>query len=180
MDTPEPHAARILVHTCCAPCAAPSTERLHLHGMAATLFFCNANIWPAEEYRRRLAAARKLADIQQMVIEEDQYDHDAWLATIRGLELEPERGKRCQRCFEFSLQRTAALADRLGFPAFTTTLTLGPQKVSRMIFEVGKQFPKYQPWDFKKKNGFLRSLQLSREYDLYRQTYCGCEFSQKT
>jgi predicted adenine nucleotide alpha hydrolase (AANH) superfamily ATPase len=148
--------------------------------MAVTLFFCNANIWPVEEYRRRLAAARKLADIQQMVIEEDQYDHDAWLATIRGLELEPERGKRCQRCFEFSLQRTAALADRLGFPAFTTTLTLGPQKVSRMIFEVGKQFPKYQPWDFKKKNGFLRSLQLSREYDLYRQTYCGCEFSQKT
>jgi predicted adenine nucleotide alpha hydrolase (AANH) superfamily ATPase len=168
---------RILVHTCCAPCAAPSAERLILHGMAVTLFFCNANIWPEAEYRRRLAAARKLAKILDVAIEEDQYDHAAWREAVKGLEHEPEKGARCRRCFEFNLGRTAQLADRLDFPAFTTTLTLAPQKVSRMIFEVGRQFPKYRAWDFKKEDGFLRSLQLSREYDLYRQNYCGCEFS---
>ncbi len=174
MATADP---RILVHTCCAPCAASSAERLHLHGMAVTLFFCNPNIWPEPEYLRRLAAVRTLAEAVDVVVEEDQYDHDAWLAAVRGLEAEPERGERCRRCFAFNLGRTAQLADRLGFPAFTTTLTLGPQKLSRMIFAEGRRFPTYQAWDFKKEDGFLRSLQLSQEYGLYRQDYCGCEFS---
>jgi len=168
---------RILVHTCCAPCAAPATERLQLRGLAATMFFCNANLWPAAEYARRLAAARQLAGIMALVLEEDQYDHEAWLATVRGLEHEPERGVRCRRCFEFSLRRTAVVADRLGFPAFTTTLTLSPHKETAVIFAIGRQFPKYQPWDFKQEDGFLRSVGLSRKYGLYRQNYCGCEFS---
>lgn len=168
---------RILVHTCCAPCAAPAAERLQLHGLAVTLFFCNANLWPAAEHQRRLTATRQLATLMAVAIEEDQPDHAAWLAAVRGLEQEPERGRRCQRCFEFSLRRTAEVAARLGFPAFTTTLTLSPHKETAAIFAIGSQFPGYRPWDFKQEDGFLRSVGLSREYGLYRQNYCGCEFS---
>jgi hypothetical protein len=168
---------KILVHTCCAPCAAPSGEKLMLRGYEVVLYFSNSNIFPQTEYEKRLKYARKLAKIWEVIIEEDIYDHQAWLQQIKGLEQEPEKGKRCLKCFSYSLTRTNLLADRLKIPHFTTTLTLSPRKVTKMIFEVGQIFPKYLPFDFKKENGFLRSLELSRKYDLYRQNYCGCEFS---
>ncbi len=173
-------AQRILLHCCCAPCAAPSAERLVLAGREVVLYFSNFNISPLEEYQKRLEHARKLAQQMNLVIEEDQYDHAEWLAHIRGLENEPEKGKRCEKCFEFSLRRTDQMAGRLGIEAFATTLTLSPHKVSRIIFEIGKQFPRFEPIDFKKQGGFLRSIELSEEYDLYRQNYCGCEFSRRT
>jgi len=99
------------------------------------------------------------------------------LEHVRHLENEPEKGARCAKCFEYNLRHTAEIADRYGYDAFCTTLTLSPHKVSRIIFEIGGQFPKFKPIDFKKKDGFLRSIQLSKEYGLYRQNYCGCEFS---
>jgi hypothetical protein len=172
-------AQRILLHTCCAPCAAPSAERLVLDGREVVLYFSNFNIHPEAEYLKRLDAARQLAQKMNLVIEEDQYDHAAWLAHIQGLENEPEKGARCRKCFEFSLTRTNQMAGRLGIDAFATTLTLSPHKVSRIIFEIGAQFPRFVPIDFKKKGGFLRSIQLSGEYELYRQSYCGCEFSMR-
>ena len=175
MDVPE--NTRILVHVCCAPCAAPSGERLRLHGYDVILYFSNSNISPDEEYHKRLLYVRKLAGIWDVVVEEDSYDHAEWLLQISGLENEPEKGRRCEKCFAYSLQRTAMMADRLDIPYFTTTLTLSPHKISKMIFEIGKQYPKYLPFDFKKEDGFLRSIQLSKDYDLYRQSYCGCEFS---
>ena len=168
---------KILVHICCAPCATASVERVLLDGFEPVLFFCNSNIWPRDEYEKRLSAARVLAEKLEVVIEEDQYDHDAWLEKIQGLENEPEKGARCLKCFEFSLARTAELAARLGIPKFCTTLTVSPHKVSRLIFEIGAQFAGFEPIDFKKKDGFMRSLQLSKEMELYRQNYCGCEFS---
>lgn len=167
----------ILLHTCCAPCAAPSAERLVLDGREVILYFSNFNIHPEAEYLKRLEAARKLAQKMNLVIEEDQYDHAVWLAYIQGLENEPEKGARCRKCFEFSLARTNQMAERLGIDAFATTLTLSPHKVSRIIFEIGAQFPRFVSFDFKKRGGFLRSIELSEEYGLYRQTYCGCEFS---
>ncbi|MFH1066884.1 MAG: epoxyqueuosine reductase QueH [bacterium] len=170
---------KILVHTCCAPCASASTERLMLQDHCVTFYFANSNIFPEEEYQKRLENVRKLAGILDIVVEEDLYDHQAWLAHIRGLENEPEGGRRCLKCFEYSLRRTAQLADRLDFPSFTTTLTISPHKNSEDIFRIGKTFPKFLPIDFKKENGFQRSLQLSEQYDLYRQNYCGCEFSLK-
>ncbi|MCF7848198.1 MAG: epoxyqueuosine reductase QueH [Kiritimatiellales bacterium] len=170
---------KILVHICCAPCAAPSAERLLLDGHEVGFYFSNSNIHPEQEYRKRLDAARKLAGILDVIIEEDEYDHEQWLKHIQGLENEPEKGARCAKCFEYSLRRTAEMADRYGYDAFCTTLTLSPHKVSRTIFEIGADFPRFEPIDFKKKNGFLRSIQLSKEYDLYRQSYCGCEFSQR-
>lgn len=170
---------KILVHTCCAPCAAPSGERLMLHGYQVTLYFSNSNIFPQEEYEKRLFYARKLAQIWHVAMEEDTYDHHAWLQTISGLENEPEKGKRCVKCFDFSLARTAQMAERLGIPAFTTTLTLSPHKISKIIFTLGEKYPGYMPFDFKKEDGFLKSVQLSKKYDLYRQAYCGCEFSMR-
>ena len=172
-----PITGRILLHTCCAPCAAPSAERLVLDGHEVVLYFSNFNIHPEAEYLKRLETARKLAEVMNLVIEEDQYDHAEWLAHIRGLENELEKGARCRKCFEFSLARTSQMAERLNIPAFATTLTLSPHKVSRMIFEAGAQFPRFVPIDFKKCGGFLRSIELTSEYDLYRQSYCGCEFS---
>jgi hypothetical protein len=110
-------------------------------------------------------------------LKRNTYDHDAWLAQIKGFEHEPERGARCAKCFDFSLRRTAQMAKRLNIPEFTTTLTISPYKSSKMIFEVGSKYAGFSPIDFKKRNGFLRSSQISREMHLYRQSYCGCEFS---
>ncbi len=167
----------ILVHICCAPCAAPSCERLMLRGYTITLYFSNSNIYPKSEYNRRLQNACKLAKIWNVDIKEDLYDHSSWLKEIEGLEDEPEQGQRCIKCFNYNLKRTAILADRLNFSAFTTTLTLSPRKISKIIFEIGEKYHKFASFNFKKENGFFRSIQLCKEYDLYRQNYCGCEFS---
>src|SRR3989339_436775 len=102
---------KILVHMCCAPCASSSAEKLILEGHPVTLYFSNSNIFPEPEYLKRLEHARKLANIFNILIEEDLYDHDAWREHVRGLESEPEKGKRCLKCFEYSLTRTAQLAD---------------------------------------------------------------------
>lgn len=167
----------LLLHCCCAPCAAPSIERSLADDYQVTLYFANSNISPATEYALRLQEVRRLATLMEVLIEEDEYDHASWLDAIAGLENEPEKGRRCERCFEFSLARTHALAERKGFDHFATTLTLSPHKVSRIIFAIGNQFPRFVPLDFKKQNGYGRSLSLSSQFNLYRQNYCGCEFS---
>lgn len=175
----ENRKSKILLHTCCAPCAAPSAERLVLNGREVVLFFSNFNIAPEAEYLKRLEHARLLARHMNLVIEEDQYDHAEWLLHIQGMENEPEKGERCRKCFEFSLARTNQMAERLGIDSFATTLTLSPHKVSRIIFEIGEQFSRFEPIDFKKQGGFLRSIELCDEHDIYRQNYCGCEFSKR-
>ena len=169
-------ARRILLHTCCAPCATHCAQSLR-PDWQVTLFFSNSNIAPRAEYDRRLAAARTLAQITACPLLEDVYDHEAWLNTIRGLEDEPERGRRCLACFAFTLNRTAAAARRNGFDTFSTTLTVSPHKRSPDIFTIGARIGNFLAVDFKKKNGFANSLALSREYGLYRQDSCGCEFS---
>ena len=168
---------KILLHTCCAVCASACVERLRSEEIEPVLFFSNHNIAPKEEYDKRLESARILAKTWNIELIEDTYDHNSWLKAIEGYESEPERGLRCSRCFAYSLSRTAQYASSNGFDHFTTTLTVSPHKVSKTIFEIGKQYPGYEPWNFKKKDGFKRSNELSRELDLYRQSYCGCEFS---
>lgn len=168
---------KVLLHTCCAPCCAPSGERLINDGYEISLFYSNSNIFPREEYNKRLEEARRLAEIWKVELIEDSWDHKEWLAFVRGFEKEPEGGKRCTKCFEFNLRRTAQKAKELGYPLYTTTLTLGPYKNSKMIFSIAEQFPGFLEYNFKKKDGFLRSIELSNEYGLYRQNYCGCEFS---
>ena len=174
-----PVPKKILLHSCCAPCASACLERLVDMGYEVTLFFSNSNIFPREEYEKRLASMRDLANSFQVPLHLDAWDHSSWRASVAGLEEEPEKGRRCLKCFEFSFRRAQFMAEKLNIPAFTSTLSISPHKPSPTIFEVGSRFPGFQAMDFKKKNGFQRSMELSREYSLYRQGYCGCEFSMK-
>ncbi|THB73935.1 MAG: hypothetical protein D6B28_02985 [Gammaproteobacteria bacterium] len=164
---------------CCAPCATAPIERLLQDGYKIGLFFSNSNIYPFEEYKKRLNASEKLSGLMGVYLEEDEYEHEKWLEHIRGLESEPEKGIRCSKCFAYSLKRTAQMAEKLGYSHFTTTLTLGPHKVSSMIFAEGENYSNYIPFDFKKKDGYKRSLEMSNEMDIFRQNYCGCEFSMR-
>ena len=168
---------KVLLHVCCANCAAACVETLVAAEYEVALFFSNSNIDTEEEFDKRLLDARTLAMRTGLVLYEDPYLHDAWLQSIEGLEDEPEKGKRCQKCFEFNLMRVADKAGELGFPAFTTTLTVSPHKVSKVIFEIGQSLTGFLPIDFKKQDGFKRSLELSKKHDFYRQAYCGCEFA---
>ncbi|HOO45781.1 MAG TPA: epoxyqueuosine reductase QueH [Deltaproteobacteria bacterium] len=170
---------KILLHTCCAPCATYPVELLLSLNTDIVLFFSNANIFPETEYAKRLESARNLSSQLNLSLIEDAYDHHAWLGHIKGLEREPERGRRCIKCFEYSLIRTAMAAQNLSIPCFTTTLTVSRHKPSKVIFEVGSHLAGFCPIDFKKNNGFSQSIELSRKYNLYRQNYCGCEFSMR-
>ncbi len=168
-----------LLHVCCAPCASASLERLLQRGEVVALFYSNSNIFPYAEYKKRLQEVRRLGKIFAVPVIEDVYDHDAWLAWIHGLEDEPEKGRRCTKCFSYSLLRTSEKARQLHIPHFSTTLTISPHKRSPQVFSAAEGLEGFVPDDFKKKSGFARSIALSNQYDLYRQNYCGCEFSMK-
>lgn len=168
----------ILIHTCCAPCAAPSLETVRQdewNGMV--LFFSNSNIYPQAEYDLRLDQVRRLAEISQVRLVEDDYDHGGWLDAVKGFEDEPEKGERCRRCFEFNLRRTAAAAERLDLTSFTTTLSVSPHKDCGVIAGIGSAWSGFVLYDFKKNDGFRRGIEWCRQYQFYRQNYCGCEFS---
>lgn len=171
---------KLLLHVCCAPCSTHAIDFLR-NKYDLTLFFPNSNIYPEEEFLKRKENAEKISKIFNLKMIFDGYDHKGWLAFIKGLENEPERGRRCWKCFEFNLRKTAEKASKLGFDCFTTTLTISPHKDSKKIFEIGKKLEtgglKFLDIDLKKQDGFKHSVELSRKHDLYRQDYCGCEFS---
>ena len=169
----------LLLHICCAPCGGgcidhPFLAENSLH--VAALFYSNSNLNSYEEYLRRLEYVRQLGEIFHIPVEADPYDHEAYLAAVAGLENEPERGKRCHRCFDFNLARTAARA-AAGNMRFATTLTVSPLKSSALIFAIGAKYENFVPLDFKKRNGYLTGISRAKEYGFYRQNYCGCEFS---
>ena len=168
-----------LLHVCCAPCASGSIERLIERGEEVVLFYSNSNIYPEAEYEKRLGEAERLAGIYSLELVVDAYDHDAWLSHIKGYEQEPEKGSRCSLCFAYSLYRTKLKAEELGIPRFSTTLTISPHKRSSQIFAEAEGMDGFVTDDFKKKGGFYRSIELSKAYGLYRQEYCGCEFSMR-
>lgn len=169
---------RVLLHVCCAPCSTHAIAVLK-EGADVTLFFSNSNIFPYEEYSRRLHELKRIAKELDVKMIEDKYDHNAWLQFVKGLEGEPERGKRCLKCFEFNLIRTGAYAKRNGFDYFTTTLTISPHKNAEDIFRIGKDLGNFLAIDFKKNEGFKHSVEMSKKLGLYRQNYCGCEFSRR-
>ena len=151
------------------------------------LFFSNCNIDTREEFEKRLAEARKLGAAEGVEVVADDYDHADWLEQVaKGFESEPEKGARCARCFRYSLARVAAWAAANDCEAFTTSLTVSPHKVSPVVFAAGRDAElqtggtvKFLECNFKKKDGFLLSLRRSAELGLYRQSYCGCEFSRR-
>ena len=173
----------ILLHICCAPCGSASLERLLRENQEVTLFFSNSNIFPEEEFQKRLFYAEKLASHFGIKLIADSYEHERWLLRVKGLESEPEKGKRCTECFRFSLENSAGKAEELGMEKYTTTLTISPHKDSASIFESSPDSDSFRSvfagYDFKKKGGFARSIELSKELGLYRQKYCWCEFSLK-
>ena len=185
---------KVLLHACCGPCASACEPRLREEGHDVVLFFSNSNIDTREEFEKRLAEARKLAAADGVTLVADEYDHADWQEKVaKGFEQEPEKGARCARCFRYSLARAAKWAQAHGLEAFTTSLTVSPHKISQMVFAAGQDAawemsvapcggsavsaPQFLEVDFKKKDGFLKSLRRSAELGLYRQAYCGCEFS---
>ena len=166
----------ILLHLCCAPCGGGCVERLLEEGRRPVLYYSNGNLADDGEFLRRLASVELLARHFGVDLEVDPRDHAAYLEAAAGLEAEPERGKRCLRCFRFNLERTARRAAALALP-FATTLTVSPHKSSAAIFAAGDGLENFEPIDFKKRDGFLRSCRIARELGFYRQKFCGCEFS---
>ena len=170
------------MHICCAPCACACVPRLDDLGHDVTLYFSNSNIDPFCEFEKRAQSALRLAAEDDVNIVFDEYNHTKWLDEVaNGYECEPEKGARCERCFKFSLSRAAKYAAENGFDAFTTSLSVSPHKVSSMIFAAGEKASEngvaFLREDFKKRDGFKKSTARSRELGLYRQSYCGCEFS---
>lgn len=172
---------RILVHCCCGPCATSSIQRLIDEGYTPVLCYGNSNIWPQSENQVRYENLLKVSEhFGGLEVVRLDYDHDAWLSlvsTVPGYESMEEDGPRCFKCFEFNLREAAEQAARMGIEHFTTTLTVSRFKNSQHVFNVGGRFPGFQEIDFKKKDGFAKSCRMAKEMGLYRQQYCGCEFS---
>lgn len=174
---------KLLLSSCCAPCSTYPVEKLGSM-YQIILHFYGSNIHPEEEYRNRKESLILFAEKLELPLIADEYCPEKWFKAIKGLEDEIEGGKRCLVCYRLRLESVAQLAIREGANVFTTTLTTGPQKKADVINRIGKEVAdKYRlefiPEDFKKKEGFKRSCELSKKYGLYRQNYCGCIFSLK-
>ena len=175
---------KILLHVCCAVCAGYVSAELKKAFGKVVLYFYNPNVQPAEEYGKRLEAARTAAANNGLELLEGDYDAENWLAAVKGLEGEPEGGKRCDVCFARRLEETARLAAANGFDCFAATLTVSPHKNSDLINVIGEAAGKkygveFLAADFKKKDGFKKSMDLAKAGRIYRQHYCGCAFSLK-
>lgn len=175
----------LLLHSCCAPCSSYTLEYLSRY-FSITVFYFNPNISPKAEFDKRFAEQKRLIETlpseNKISLICGDYNYDEFLNIARGYESVPEGGERCFRCYRMRLEKTAELAKQNGFDYFCTTLSISPLKNSQKINEIGfdvaeKSGVKWLPSDFKKREGYKRSIELSREYDLYRQNFCGCVFS---
>ena len=182
---------KVLLHTCCAPCSSAIIECLMQNGITPTIYYCNPNIYPHEEYEIRKEECTRYAKALGLEIIDADYDHENWLQAVAGLEKEPERGGRCLKCFKLRLKRTAQYAADHGFKVITTTLASSRWKSLEQINEAGlwaceqisgdANEPSVVWWDRNWRKGGLqeRRLQILKEYDFYNQLYCGCEFSKR-
>lgn len=178
-------APRLLLHSCCAPCSSYVLEYLSEY-FSVTVFYYNPNIFPAEEYEKRVkeqeALILRLPAKHRISFLEGPYEQERFYEMAKGLELEPEGGERCFRCYHLRLLEAAQMARAGAFDYFTTTLSISPLKDAEKLNEIGEKLAReygvaYLNSDFKKRDGYKRSIELSREYGLYRQDYCGCVYS---
>lgn len=178
---------RLLLHSCCAPCSSYTLEYLSRY-FEITVYYYNPNISPQSEFDKRFAEQKRLiASLptkHKIELIEGDYSYDDFLQIAKGYENIREGGERCFRCYRLRLEKTAELAKEQGFDYFCTTLSISPLKNSQKINEIGfdtakKYGVEWLPSDFKKKEGYKRSIELSKEYSLYRQNFCGCVFSKK-
>lgn len=173
----------LLLHSCCGPCSSYVLEYLTQH-FDVTVLFYGPNIQPEAEYEKRLFHQREVLRHINAKIMECDYDGAAFESIAAGLETEPEGGARCTRCFLLRLEETAKRAAAAGFDYYCTTLTVSPHKDAERINRIGAEMGEkygvaWLPSDFKKRGGYLRSIQLAKEYGLYRQDWCGCRFSRR-
>lgn len=183
--TSENRVPTLIIHSCCAPCSSYVLEYLSRYFKITVLYY-NPNIFPREEYEYRISEQERL--IKNMNFVNDvrligsDYTPEDFFNAVKGFEKEPEGGRRCELCFEVRLRYTAALAKKMNFDYFTTTLSISPLKNAQVLNELGVSIGQeygveYLQSDFKKRNGYKRSVELSKEYGLYRQDYCGCVYS---
>lgn len=177
----------LLLHSCCAPCSSYCLEYLSKY-FKITIFYYNPNITDNNEYKKRVQEQQRLIkelpSMNKIEFLEGNYDPNEFFEMAKGLENEPERGARCFKCYELRMRKTAETSKKLNFDYFTTTLSLSPYKNSKKINEIGEMLSKeyninFLYSDFKKKNGYKRSIELSEIYHLYRQNYCGCIYSKR-
>ncbi|MCR5196227.1 MAG: epoxyqueuosine reductase QueH [Pseudobutyrivibrio sp.] len=175
----------LLLHSCCGPCSSYCIEYLSNY-FNITVFYYNPNIYPDEEYYHRVKEQQRFINEfptkHPVSFIEGDYDTDRFYEMAKGLENEPEKGARCLKCYDLRLRRTAEIAKEKGFDFFATTLTISPMKDSKVLNEIGQQIAgevgvEWLVNDFKKREGYKRSTELSKEYDMYRQDYCGCVYS---
>jgi len=175
---------KLLLHCCCAGCAVGVIKELK-DKFNLTAYFYNPNIHPQEEYNKRLEDMKKICRIFRVPLIVGEYEVDYWFKKVEGCENEPEGGQRCKICYQLRLEKTAELAKSGSFSYFATTLTISPYKKAEIINPLGLALAKkygiiFYEADFKKRDGFLKSVELSKKYNLYRQNYCGCIYSIKT
>lgn len=178
---------KLLLHACCAPCSSYVLEYLSKY-FEITIYYYNPNIYPETEYQRRMNELKKFISnyksINKINLIEEDYDTNDYYKAVKGYEKLGERSERCYKCYEFRMRNACKYAKENNFDYFTTTLSISPYKNSNWINEIGENLEKeydikYLYADFKKKNGYKRSLELSKEYGLYRQDYCGCVYSKQ-
>ena len=175
---------KMLLHSCCGPCSTSVIDRLK-DEYDLTIFYYNPNIYPQEEYQKRLAEQQKYVSLigLDIVVVDGKYDDNAdFESHCVGLENEKEGGARCSVCFAYRLDKTAQYAKQNGYDIFATTLTVSPHKNAKVINDIGLKIAQkynieYLVADFKKQDGYLKSIRLSQKYSLYRQNYCGCKYS---
>lgn len=178
---------RLFLHSCCAPCSSYTLEYLSNY-FDITVYYFNPNISPKEEFDKRFAEQKRLIDSlpakNPIKLVLGEYNYDDFLQIARGYENVAEGGERCFRCYRMRLESTARIAKEQGFDYFCTTLSISPlknsQKINQIGYEVAQKYGiKWLPSDFKKREGYKRSIELSKEYNLYRQSFCGCIFSKE-
>lgn len=174
----------VMLHICCAPCATAAVEKLKEDKYNITGFFYNPNIYPEKEYDKRLSNLSIFAQKISLRVLQSIYAPKKWQKQVEDMEMFEEGGKRCEKCFRIRLEETAIKAKQEGMQAFTTTLTVSPHKSEKLINSIGTEIGErygieFLRYDFKKQDGFKRSIILSKTYNLYRQNYCGCSFSIK-
>lgn len=186
-DSLNGNVPKLFLHSCCAPCSSYTLEYLSNY-FDITVYYFNPNISPKAEFDKRYAEQKRLIDAlpskHPIKLVCGEYDYNDFLEIAKGYEDVPEGGERCFRCYRMRLESTAKLAKEQGFDYFCTTLSISPlknsQKINEIGYEVAKKYGiKWLPSDFKKKEGYKRSIELSREYQLYRQNFCGCVFSKE-
>lgn len=174
---------KILLHACCAVCAGYPVKTLRERGIEPVVYFFNPNIHPEEEYQRRLNELVRYCGKYNVRLIIGENKTQEWFDCVKGLENEPERGKRCQKCFEYRLTEAAQKAKEEGIDTFTTTLFISPHKVRNDIITAGRKAAEkysltFDDTDFRKQNGFLKTMEIAKEENFYRQKYCGCIYAQ--